>query len=158
MTHMARIRYIFQSAIHFQKNPQQKNPPKPLNKNHPTNTHKTFHGVFERYHSFRKKIKTDVVISRNCRAAWVTTCGVMYNLTLKFKIFAKNLEPFSFFFFSHKKSFAFQKRFLDSRLFMVNKQEFGYPGFAWLAKQNLGYFQIIYSSYFSSSKRYSTQL
>lgn len=29
------------------------------------------------------------------RAAWVTTCGTMDNLTFNFKVFAKNLQPFS---------------------------------------------------------------
>lgn len=42
--------------------------PKLPNQNHPSNICKTFHGVFERYYSFWKKIKTDVVISTNLQS------------------------------------------------------------------------------------------
>lgn len=154
MTHMARIRHIFQNAIHFQKNLN-----KTPNQTHPTNACKTFHWVFERYYSFRKKIKTDAVISRNlqsCTGDWLPVILCIISLSSS-KYLQKNLEPFSVL-LATRKVLLFHRRFFDSSLFVVNKYGFDYLGFAWLAMQNPGYFQIIYSSCFSSSKRYATQL
>lgn len=55
-------------------------------------------------------------------------------------------------FISQRKFLILWKGFLDDSLSVVNKQGFGYSGFARLARQNPGYFQIIYGSCFNSSK------
>lgn len=52
---------------------------------------------------------------QTCRAAWVTTCGTMNNLTFNFIVLAKTLQPSSILFL------ILQKRFLHDSLFVVNK-------------------------------------
>lgn len=98
MTHMARIRYIFQSAIHFQKKK-----PKTKTQTQPTLVKLPVWSLKGIIDLGRKKLMLSC--QETCRAAQVTTCGIMYDLTFKLKIFAKNLKPFSVLLATRKVSF-----------------------------------------------------
>lgn len=98
MTHRVELGTLSRVPSTSKKKTQKTTNPKPKlpNQNHPSNIHKTFHGVFQRYYSLWQKIKTDVVISTNLQSCTGDYMGgTMNNLTFNFKVFAKNLQPFS---------------------------------------------------------------
>lgn len=94
--------------------------PKLTNQNHPSNICKTFHGVFERYYSFQKKIKTDVVISTNLQSCMGDYLWYYEQFDFQFQSIGKNPSALLSF-ISQRKFLILQKRFLDESLFVVNK-------------------------------------